>query len=225
MRKIGFTLAEVLITLAIVGIIAALTIPGLSRNVSQKTIGPTLAKAINNLNTVNKEALDASGRTSLDSIDSNYIFILETYMTGMRIRGNTSYLSNDGISYSIPKESFETITLTPDDGTDCSKLEGEEKTKCLSANFDKEIFKERYSGKYWPVTIDINGDKGKNAEAKGYEQFLVYVDSFGRVVLAGGEEAELYGATGAKNLDCTTATTKDEHCTATVAKYNWEVTY
>lgn len=225
MKKLGFTLAEVLITLTIVGVIAAMTIPGLSRNVSQKTIGPSLAKAINNLNTVNKEALDASGRTSLDSIDSNYILILETYMNGMRIRGNLAYLSNDGISYSIPEASYSTITETPDDGTDCSTLEGDAKTACLAAKFDKEVFKEKYSGKYWPVTIDINGDKGKNAEAKGYEQFLVYVDSFGRVVLAGGEEAELYGATGAKNLDCTTATTKDEHCTATVAKHNWEVTY
>ena len=49
MKKNGFTLAEVLITLAIVGLIASLTLPGLNSNISNRRIGPALAKAINNL--------------------------------------------------------------------------------------------------------------------------------------------------------------------------------
>ena len=46
MKKLGFTLAEVLITLAIIGVIAAITMPGLSHNVSKQQIGPALAKAV-----------------------------------------------------------------------------------------------------------------------------------------------------------------------------------
>ena len=44
MRKNAFTLAEVLISLAIIGIIAALTLPSISRLNQEASIGPRLAK-------------------------------------------------------------------------------------------------------------------------------------------------------------------------------------
>jgi prepilin-type N-terminal cleavage/methylation domain-containing protein len=202
MRKLGFTLAEVLITLAIVGVIAALTIPGLTANVSKKSIGPALAKAVNNLNSVNAEALEHSGKTRLDDIVGNgyYSAVLEAYMGGVLYPSTTEYykfLSNDGIMYIVH-----------------SKV----------SSLEDEIDDERYCGVYWPVTIDINGKKGKNETAKGTEQFLVYVDAFGKVILAGSQEAVDYGIETTK-LDCKKDKTINEYCTATVAKYGWEVTY
>ena len=47
MKKNGFTLAEVLITMSIIGVVAALTMPMLSMNVGQAKIGPSLAKFVN----------------------------------------------------------------------------------------------------------------------------------------------------------------------------------
>ena len=44
MKKLGFTLAEVLITLGIIGVVAALTTPALVHNVGDAKIGPTLSK-------------------------------------------------------------------------------------------------------------------------------------------------------------------------------------
>ena len=47
MLKRGFTLAEVLITLLIVGVVATLTTPALVKNVGSSKIGPQLAKFVN----------------------------------------------------------------------------------------------------------------------------------------------------------------------------------
>ena len=46
MTKNAFTLAEVLITLGIVGTIAAITLPSLMTNTTTAQIGPKLAKAV-----------------------------------------------------------------------------------------------------------------------------------------------------------------------------------
>ena len=47
----GFTLAEVLITLAIIGVVAALTTPAIIRNSQNAKIGPTLAKICTTMET------------------------------------------------------------------------------------------------------------------------------------------------------------------------------
>ena len=47
----GFTLAEVLITLAIIGVVAALTTPSVIRNSQNAKIGPTLAKICTTIET------------------------------------------------------------------------------------------------------------------------------------------------------------------------------
>ena len=44
--KKGFTLAELLVTLGILGVIAALTLPSLFNDAANAKIGPSLAKAV-----------------------------------------------------------------------------------------------------------------------------------------------------------------------------------
>ena len=48
-KKKGFTLAEVLITLAIIGVVAALSTPAIIRNSQNAKIGPQLAKTISTI--------------------------------------------------------------------------------------------------------------------------------------------------------------------------------
>ena len=57
MKKNGFTLAEVLITMTIVGVIAALTTPALLHNVATADIGPRLAKFRATVEEANKHIL------------------------------------------------------------------------------------------------------------------------------------------------------------------------
>lgn len=50
MIKKGFTLSEVLVTLMIIGVIASMTIPGLKRNATERTVATTLKKTYSDLN-------------------------------------------------------------------------------------------------------------------------------------------------------------------------------
>lgn len=90
MKKIGFTLAEILITLSIIGVVAALTAPSLVKNTSAAKIGPKLAKASsmlelanqNMLNQMNVDTLTAAGAFQGSSGNGNidYINNLSNYM-------------------------------------------------------------------------------------------------------------------------------------------------
>ena len=52
MKKNGFTLAEVLITLAIIGVVATLTLPSLMSNTQEQQAVTAFKKAMNTLNEV-----------------------------------------------------------------------------------------------------------------------------------------------------------------------------
>ena len=53
MKLRGFTLAEVLIVIAILGVIAALTLPAINSNIQKQQMGPALMRAISTLDTAN----------------------------------------------------------------------------------------------------------------------------------------------------------------------------
>ena len=61
LRMTAFTLAEVLITLAIIGIVAALTIPGLMTNYKKHKIESKLSKAVSTINQVIKQSEAENG--------------------------------------------------------------------------------------------------------------------------------------------------------------------
>ncbi len=70
MKKRGFTLAEVLITLAIIGIVATMTLPALMNNSAEQQAKTGLKKAIN---TLTEAAATAQALTGLDySSVTNY---------------------------------------------------------------------------------------------------------------------------------------------------------
>ena len=101
MKRFGFTLTEVLITLSIVGIIAALTIPSMTQNVSKQQVGPALAKAVNNLENANRKVLADQGAIRLSDIDDNYFNILSMILNGDldNATSPTKFITNDGIHY------------------------------------------------------------------------------------------------------------------------------
>lgn len=68
MKMKGFTLAEVLITLGIIGVVAALTAPALIQDVSNAHIGPTLSKFKSTLENANYQMLNDAGSNDLQEL-------------------------------------------------------------------------------------------------------------------------------------------------------------
>lgn len=85
MKKKGFTLAEVLISLGIVGVIAALTLPSLVSSTGTAQIGPKLAKAVSAFEQANEAMLNAHSVDTLTDTgfltnDTTYANELENFL-------------------------------------------------------------------------------------------------------------------------------------------------
>ena len=80
MKKTGFTLAEALITIAILGVLAMLTLPSLNNNINHKKVGPALAKVVNRLETVNKELLFQESARRLNEVQLTYESETSSYL-------------------------------------------------------------------------------------------------------------------------------------------------
>ena len=72
-KKLGFTLAEVLITLGIIGVVAALTAPALVQNAGTAKVGPTLAKVVSTMENANEQILHDEDTTKLSSVAKNVL--------------------------------------------------------------------------------------------------------------------------------------------------------
>lgn len=56
--KKGFTLAEILVALGVIGVVTAITIPTVAHSINKAKIGPTLAKVIAQIETGNKNIIN-----------------------------------------------------------------------------------------------------------------------------------------------------------------------
>lgn len=218
----GFTLAEVLITLAIIGTIASVTLPSLQLNVQKQQVGPALAKGVNTLENAARTLLQQESARNLkqacggDNVD--FPTCLENKgvirnVSGFRkdysqLKSNTTNKSlqcitgKDNISYCVDVNSYSVITT------------GGATTK-------------RYYGSYYSVYVDTNGEKAPNVIGK--DVFLVYVDLYGEVIPYGSNVAQKYKTTGArrdwqKNCNNTTITNALT-CAGAIADNGWQVKY
>lgn len=123
MKKKGFSLAELMIAMGVVGVVAAITIPMLVENAQRAQIGPKLAKAASALEQANHRMLSDLEATSLsESISwegtyieqiSDYIKVTpytynvetkNTYAPGMRtFVKDYAFIAKDGTVYFISR--------------------------------------------------------------------------------------------------------------------------
>ena len=75
MRKTAFTLAEVLVALAIVGVIAALTLPNIMRLNQEAGIGPMLASVQTSVEEAAGRMLVDNPNKTLSKMDAEGLFI------------------------------------------------------------------------------------------------------------------------------------------------------
>lgn len=91
--KKGFTLAEMLITIAIIGVVAALTMPALMTNVSNKAKESAIKKAIYCITNANNTMLAVEDVDTMDEL-SDYAEKLPRYL---KIDENGE--TDDGMTY------------------------------------------------------------------------------------------------------------------------------
>ena len=146
MRKLGFTLAEVLITLVIIGVIAAMTVPSLMQNTNSQEFRSALKKAISGANQALTleyalEGLSAGDFSNSQDIVNNVfrkrMAVIETSdantwgsvtRTGATCSDNATFTTNDGIKFCV-------------------------------TGFSADIAGETSSPQLW---IDVNGDRKPN---------------------------------------------------------------
>lgn len=105
MKKNGFTLAEILISIGIVGTIAAITLPSLMTNTTSAQIGPKLAKAVSVFEQANEALLNENSVDKLS--ETNFLVDSATYGAQLsrflKITPNAdgSFFSKDGMTYTF----------------------------------------------------------------------------------------------------------------------------
>ena len=144
MKKSGFTLSEVLLTLGIIGVVAAMTVPSLMNSTEDKKLSAAAKKAYNTLQNAVSQKQALTELTPEDVTDGKLIDFLAGKSTdGVQVLKYNQY-AKEGI-VQLP----DGIIMGDGGGSQC----GSEKNKAVG------------QGTYCVITVDINGEAGPNFSA------------------------------------------------------------
>ena len=179
--KMGFTLAEVLITLVIIGIIAAMTIPTLMNNTNKQEYVSRLKKAYSTLSQVTNRIIAEQGnpRGDIGGWATTSLAVYEMYKKYLsKVKDcNTSTgcmaseykrMNNQTVSYD--DASSRRFVLA--DGTSVLFHSGHFSNSCEYESFGS-------SNVCQIIAVDINGKKGPNA--LGTDAFAFAIKEYGLV--------------------------------------------
>ena len=196
MKKFGFTLAEVLITLGIIGVVAALTAPALVKNTSGAQIGPTLAKVSSTLENAHQRMMadeDASDLAKLDGDFTDYMETLAKYISGSSYETENFDFSDfepaaeyyDGTEFSLARyyrfNFSDNITLLISSATEPVKS-----GNLVMLQRVLYIAKGSFKGQFGIMYVDINGVQTK-PNVVGRDIFGFYIDRNGKVIPMGSK--------------------------------------
>lgn len=159
MRKLGFTLAEVLITLVIIGVIAAMTVPTLMNNTNSQEFRSALKKAISGANQAltlhyaleGLGAQDYDAETLVSDVFKKRMNVIdgeETFTHG-DCTGGATFTTQDGIMFCVNGNFAGNTTDTQDAA--CNSYNT---IPCVSGATNSEVAANFY--------IDVNGAKNPN---------------------------------------------------------------
>lgn len=206
--KNGFTLAEVLVTLGIIGVVSAMTLPTLTKNHQRQVYVTQLRKVYNELSQAFEQVITDSNAVNLR--ESNYNgkgdeWFLRNYFKTAKICTGNSVQECFGSDYKNLNGAQVRLRSFVGSGSNENSTSG---TSAILANGASLYITNQY------IVVDINGKQGPNI--LGRDLFDIMVDSQGSIVIEGSIDDALsnfptrctsakgatwYGACLAKILD------------------------
>ena len=173
-NKKGFTLAEVLITLGIIGVVAAMTMPALIGNYQKQVAVEQYKKIYSTLKNAESRAVLDYG----DSVEWDYSDV-DNFM-------NTYYVPYLNVVKTNPRSvDYKVKNLNGDDlGTwqNLKNMQGAWRNIYLA---DGSIIKYWENNQYFMFQVDANGSKGPNVFGKDIWDFELYWDGNKKLVPKG----------------------------------------
>ena len=196
MKKIGFTLAEVLITLGIIGVVAALTAPALVQNTGTAKTGPTLAKVVSTIENANERILTEQGASSLATVAGDNEAYCELLSQNIRKSSYSDDALEDSDSNSATT-TWDNSSLFPDMGYSSesfNEFKFADNIALLIAVSGEDLGfyapRSSFLGAYGVLIVDINGLTTKPNVA-GKDIFVFFIDRSGQMI-PGGSSTEAW---------------------------------
>lgn len=206
-KLLAFTLTEVLITMSIIGVISALTVPTLMNNYQKKTQVVQLRKVINDISNAIDMYITEEGKTKFSA--TPYYSDLDKFVTSRLKYVKTCAKDASGC--------FASENYLPIGNGDAAAFKCAGKSYVL-ANSAAICITKNATNNIITVNIDVNGIDGPNIG--GRDMFEFYVNSAGEVVYcsSGGNtcDTEKSGCTGSAI---------GKGCAQTLAENAWIMDY
>ena len=232
-KKSGFTLAEVLITMVIIGVVAALAAPILSGAFQKSKVGPSIRKIISTLENANELILHKrdSDRISYATVGTDdYISILANLVKGSVPSGENKFIN----AYSFKDYNNNEYTIENADSTVVYSMESGES---LGIHKRSSIVKPEgiaisAKGIWADLYYDMNGFE-KAPNKLGKDVFAFVIDDTGSVIpIYSKSYSDIYLSDDAEKTwestdnECTETKVYDGlSCAGSVADNGWKVAY
>ena len=213
-RHFGFTLAEVLVTLGIIGVVSAMTVPSLMQNYQRQSYVTQLHKVYNETNQALVQYINDSNAINLSEAGLNSNAAAETFMKKyFRIVQTCDSTTN------CFSDNYKSLS-----GADYSGVMDKNVKAFILANGASIRFNYAKSGdKLYNVAVDINGLKGPNIH--GRDLFFMFIYNNG-LIDDRGESAPM--TEDARNTAYEEKCQKVSNiggCFGKILNDNWEMTY
>ena len=217
MVRFGFTLAEVLITLGIIGVVAAMTMPVLIQNARNKDLeaglkkgASEIAQALNMYQAENGEPIvsDNLGSHELKSVLMRYLKVIQDCGYGYN-DADTACIKNynDANKNSTTYKNYNgtnTIDLKMFDDGQFVLTDG----SIILINNVVDV----YNSKDIYVSIDVNG-YNKNPNRLGQDLFMFQIDDKGKLIPMGAKGTTYYSSNDAYCSKTSTSNVNGAGCT------------
>lgn len=222
MKKRGFTLAEVMIALGLIGVIASLTIPTFVANSKNRANAAKLATTVSAVENAFTSMIATEAVNDLTETDFGSARTETNFGKYLKLQGSDTTLA----SYYGTANPFVTLSKTGSQPTVTRIFQA--KSGALLIYNDSSVAAaadDSHPGSIGQLTIDVNGSAKPNVW--GRDVFYFRIGNDGLLYPAGGDKFKAIDSTEGANMSCTDGTngTKNQGCTARLIENNYEIDY